>query len=54
MWILQAFEAFYSLVTTQSDDFAELSLANTPNEELPAALSIWLELLELLQVNTYQ
>ncbi|ETK80329.1 hypothetical protein F441_14216 [Phytophthora nicotianae CJ01A1] len=45
----KAFDSWYSLVGEQSRDLGQLSLEKTPNEELPTTLSIWLDLVDLLQ-----
>ncbi|KAG6609324.1 TPR repeat-containing protein [Phytophthora cinnamomi] len=45
----KAFDAWYTLVGEQSGDVGQLSLERTPNEELPAPLNIWLDLVDLLQ-----
>ncbi|KAL7691510.1 putative tetratricopeptide-like helical domain superfamily [Plasmopara halstedii] len=44
-----AFKAWYSLVGEQSGDQCQLCLSKTSNEELPTALEIWLNLVDLLQ-----
>ncbi|KAK1948382.1 Tetratricopeptide repeat protein 37 [Phytophthora citrophthora] len=49
LWFVQAFDSWYTLVGEQDGDLAQLSLEKTPNEELPDPLSIWLDLIELLQ-----
>ncbi|KAI9995683.1 hypothetical protein PInf_012751 [Phytophthora infestans] len=45
----KAFDSWYSLVGEQSGDSGQLSLEKTPNDELPTALTIWLDLVDLLQ-----
>ncbi|KAG3202593.1 hypothetical protein PC128_g3113 [Phytophthora cactorum] len=45
----QAFESWYALVGDQSGELGKLSLEKTPNEELPTVLTIWLDLVDLLQ-----
>ncbi|KAE9030778.1 hypothetical protein PF011_g450 [Phytophthora fragariae] len=45
----KAFDSWYTLVGEQPGDVEQLSLEKTPNEELPAPLNIWLDLVDLLQ-----
>ncbi|TDH64936.1 hypothetical protein CCR75_000200 [Bremia lactucae] len=45
----KAFDSWYLLVGEQTRNLAQLSLENTPNNELPTPLSIWLDMLDLLQ-----
>ncbi|KAL3673730.1 hypothetical protein V7S43_001426 [Phytophthora oleae] len=47
--LAKAFDSWYALVGEQDGDLEQLSLENTPNEELPDPLSIWLELIDMLQ-----
>lgn len=48
----QAFDAWHSLVVPQSDDASATCLTVTPNDELPSPMTIWLDLVDLLQVPT--
>ena len=47
---VQAFDALFSLVGKQTGVLGQLSMEETPNEELPSTLTIWLDLVDLLQV----
>ncbi|DBA00379.1 TPA: hypothetical protein N0F65_000564 [Lagenidium giganteum] len=45
----KAFDAWFLLVNDNNSEFPELSLNNTPNDEIQHPLLIWLELIDLLQ-----
>ncbi|KAG7401908.1 Tetratricopeptide repeat protein 37 [Phytophthora boehmeriae] len=45
----KAFDSWYTLVGEQEGEVGQLSLGVTPNDELPVPLSIWLDLVDLLQ-----
>ncbi|KAL4096133.1 hypothetical protein PRIC1_009497 [Phytophthora ramorum] len=45
----KTFDSWYSLVGGLDGDVGQLSLEKTANEELPAPLNIWLDLVDLLQ-----
>lgn len=48
---MQALDAWYSLVGRgDRGSWNDVKLAETPNTELPAPFSIWLDIVELLQV----
>jgi hypothetical protein len=49
---MQALDAWYSLVGRgDRGSWNDVKLTETPNAELPAPFSIWLDIAELLQVH---
>lgn len=51
LYFTQAFDVWYSLVVAQSGDAREMCLDITPNDEVPSKMTIWLDLVDLLQVH---